>query len=215
VFRFVVPARPPTRPDTPLREQVHPSALAELLSRPRIAFTTAIAGFAQFVDTATFSFLPLVLREYHGLSIGVAGTLFTVYFVVLTAIQPMSGWLADRLGCNPVTIAALFFGIGGYLVLLTGGSFAVVAVGVVGIGLGMGWGPPVQSRFVDALDERERGTGFGLVRTVYIGFAALNGILVGKAAAVGGWGTGIGVPLVSLVVPVVLLTANRAFGVGV
>jgi len=213
-FALVVRPRQPARPDASLREQVRPSRLVALLSRPRIAFTTIVAGFAQFADTATFSFLPLILREYHALSIGLAGVLFTAYFVVLTATQPVAGWLADRFGRDPVAAAALLLGVVGYLGLLLGDALPAVAVAVGLIGLGMGWGPPVQSRFMDALGEGERGVGFGLVRTVYIGFAALNGAVVGGAATVAGWRAGIGVLALSLVVPAVVIGANRAGGFG-
>lgn len=213
-FAFVVRPRTPARPDASLHEQVRPSALGNLLSRPRIAFTTVVAGFAQFADTATFSFLPLVLREYHALSAGLAGGLFTVYFAALTAAQPVAGWLSDRFGRDPVTAVALLLGVVGYLGLLLGDALPAVVVAVGMIGLGMGWGPPVQSRFMDALGEDERGVGFGLVRTVYIGFAALNGAIVGGAATVAGWRAGIWILLLSLVVPVVAIGANRIGGFG-
>ncbi|EMA44047.1 MFS transporter [Halococcus saccharolyticus] len=213
-FAFVVRSRPPACPDTSLREQIQPSTLVALLSRPRIAFTTVVAGFAQFADTAAFSFLPLILREYHRLSIGLAGTLFTLYFVILTATQPVAGWLSDRFGRDPVTAVALLLGVVGYLGLLLGNALPAVAVAVGLIGLGMGWGPPVQSRFMDALGEDERGVGFGLVRTVYIGFAALNGAVVGGAATLAGWRVGIGVLVFSLIVPAAAIGANRIGGFG-
>ena len=134
--------------------------------------------------------------------------------MVLTATQPVAGWLADRFRRDPVAAAALLLGVVGYLGLLLGDALPAVAVAVGLIGLGMGWGPPVQSRFMDALGEGERGVGFGLVRTVYIGFAALNGAVVGGAATVAGWRAGIGVLALSLVVPAVVIGANRAGGFG-
>jgi MFS family permease len=165
--------------------------------------------FAQFADTATFSFLPLLLREYHGLAIDVAGGLFTVYFVSVAIAQPLAGWLSDQVNRDAVTIGALCAAIAGFLLLAIQPPFQIIVAGVVAVGIGMGWGPPVQARFMDHLDENERGVGFGSVRSVYIGFAALNGILVGGAETIWGWNAAIAVLIVSLAIPVALLLILR------
>jgi MFS family permease len=212
--RFAVDSRPSPDPGTSVRDRVRPSELTDLLSRPPVAFTTVVAGFAQFVDTAAFSFLPLVLAEYHDLSSTVAGALFSVYFVAVAVAQPTSGWLSDRLGRDPVAAAALLVAVAGFWSLLAADGLPVVTVAVVLVGFGMGWGPPVQSRFFDHLDADERGVGFGLVRTAYIGFAALNGVVVGGAATVAGWRVGVGVLVVASALPAVGLVANRALGIG-
>jgi len=212
--RLFVQPRSPVRPELSIREQLSRETTLDILSRPPIAFTTAVAGFAQFADTATFSFLPLLLREYHGLSIELAGTLFTGYFAAVTVSQPISGSLSDRLGRDIVTIGALLTGIIGFVLLAAYQALVVIGVGVVLIGLSMGWGPPVQSRVMDRLDADERGTGFGLIRTVYIGFAALNGIVVTGLVTTSGWNAGIGALVVSLVVPAVALGLNGVTGWG-
>ncbi|MFC4548912.1 MULTISPECIES: MFS transporter [Halorussus] len=211
-FRLLVRPRRPVRPETPIRERITPEAAADLLSRPPIAFTTGVAAFAQFVDTATFSFLPLLLRQYHGVSVELAGVLFTAYFGAVTASQPFAGWASDRLGPDPVTVVALSVGVAGYLLLLVRGGVATVAAAVLLVGCGMGWGPPVQSRFVTHLDDAERGIGFGLVRSAYIGFAALNGVVVGGIVTLSGWKAAIWVLVVALAVPAAALGANRATG---
>lgn len=192
-----------------LRDRVDLGTVRELLSRPPIAVATVVATFAQFVETATFSFLPLLLREYHGLGIDVAGTLFTAYFVAVAVSQPVTGWLSDRTDRDAVTVGTLCIGVGGMLLLAVGSSLPLVGGGVVALGLGMGWGPPVQARFIDHLDQGERGTGFGAVRSVYIGVAALNGLVVGGVETVWGWDGALAVLGVSLFVPVVVLVSLR------
>lgn len=211
---FAVDSRPAARPETSVRDRVRPAELVELLSRPPIAFTTVVAGFAQFVDTAAFSFLPMMLAEYHDLSGVLAGTLFSAYFVAVAVSQPASGWLSDRLGRDPVAATALLLAVAGFGSLLVADRLGPVAVAVVLVGVGMGWGPPIQSRFLDHLDADERGLGFGLVRTAYIGFAALNGVVVGAAATVAGWRAGIGVLVVAAALPALALVANRALKFG-
>lgn len=209
VAAFVRPDEPPA-PEMSLRDRVTPADAAELLSRPGVASTTLVAALAQFVDTASFSFLPLLLREYHGVSIEAAGALFTVYFVAVTAAQPAAGWLSDRTGRDAVTVGTLAVAMGGVLLLATADSALTVGAGVVGVGLGMGWSPPVQARFVDCLDDDERGTGFGLVRSMYIGFAALNGVVVGGVVTRRGWDAGLVVLLAALAGAVLVVVARHA-----
>lgn len=203
---------PPTEADTDAstRNRITPATVKDILSRPPITVLSVVAALAQFVDTATFSFLPLLLREYHELSIDVAGTLFTVYFVAVAVGQPVAGWLSDRFSETVVTVGALAVALLGYLLLASRPPFIGILGGVVFIGLGMGWGPPVQARIVDLLGGNERGTGFGLIRTCYIGFAALNGLVVGGAVTVFGWRAGIVILVLSLLLAIlIVLTARR------
>jgi hypothetical protein len=88
--------------------------------------------------------------------------------------------------------------------------FGSVVGGVVCLGLGMGWGPPVQARIVDQLGADERGAGFGLVRTCYIAFAALNGLIVGGVVTLSGWGAGTGVLIGSLVLAILVVLLARS-----
>lgn len=216
-YLAAVPSRAVTAREVTLRERLSARTLADILSRRDVAFTTLIASLAQFVDTATFSFLPLILREYAGRSIGTAAWLFTGYFVAVAVSQPLAGWMVGRLRRDVVTATALSLALLGYLVIVGRPAGAGIAVGVVAVGLGMGWAPPVQAGLVDALPDGERGAGFGLVRSLYIGFAAVNGVVVGGAVTIGGWRLGLTVLLGTLaasiaLLPVRLLVTRRRNG---
>lgn len=91
-------------------------------------------------------------------------------------------------------------------------AVGLVIIAIVLVGLGMGWGPPVQSRAMDCLDTTEQGVGFGLVRSVYIGFAALNGIVIGGIVTLSGWTAGISVLTVLLVAPAIAIGLNHGIG---
>ncbi len=210
-IRLFVHSRP-VQPERSLSERVSVETLLALLSRPPVAFTTAIAAFAQFAETATFSFLPLLLQEYHGLSIELSGTLYTGYFVAVTAGQPIAGWLSDRFGRDLITSGALLTGTAGFGLLATHHSLPVIISAIALVGLGMSWGPPVQSRAMDRLDTTEKGTGFGLIRTMYIGLAALNGIVVMGLVTISGWSAGIGVLAGALLLPATAICLNHAAG---
>lgn len=208
-FQFLVNPSSGADPSVPIRERITPTTAKNILSRPPIAALTVIAAIAQFVDTATFSFLPMLLREYHGLSIEVTAGLFTVYFVTVAIGQPAAGWLSDRFGGDAVTVGTLAVALGGYLLLASRPPPMVVLGSVVCLGLGMGWGPPVQSRIVDLLGGDERGTGFGLVRTCYIGFAALNGLVIGGTVTISGWRAGTAVLVFSLLLAIFVVLVAR------
>jgi MFS family permease len=166
---------------------VRPRQVAAVLSRPPVAAAAALATVGEFAALATLSFLPTVLVEAHGLPLSTAGALFGAYFVVVTALQPVSGWLSDRLGRDAVTGALFAVGAVGYAALALGTTRAAALPAVALVGVAMAWGPPVQSRAVDALADAECGVGFGAVRTAYVLVAALGPVaLVG--ARLGGRG---------------------------
>lgn len=100
----------------------------------------------------------------------------------------------------------------GYVLLAAQRAVLLVSIAIVLVGLGMGWGLPVQSRAMDRLAETEQGVGFGLVHSVYIGLAALNGIVIGGIVTVSGWTAGISVLAASLAVPAIAIRLN--YGVG-
>ncbi len=113
-----------------------------------------------------------------------------------------------------MTVATLLVGVTRYLALLSRDALVTVVAAVVLVGLGMGWSPPVQSRAVDQLTDTEHGTGFGLIRTVYIAFADLCGVVIGGAVTISGWASAIVTLAVVLAVPAVALGANVVFRIG-
>lgn len=70
----------------------------------------------------------------------------------------------------------------------------------------------MQSQLLDRLGDDERGTGFGLVRTVYIGFAALSGVAVGGVATLAGWGASLAVLAGALALPALAPAAVAVHG---
>jgi MFS family permease len=199
---------PAARPGAPMRSRFELGPLRELLARPEIRFTTAVAVGGAFCWQATASFLPAFLIGHHGYSAGAASALFSAYFVVHGATQPVLGGLSDRVGRDAA--AALAFGIGivGYGTLVAGSGLAVVAA-IPLVGVSMSWGAPVQTRFIDHLSEQERAAGFGLVRTVYMVLGSLGSVVVGSLADVAGWGVAFG-GLLAVVAVAFLLTATAA-----
>ena len=199
---------PPARPGVSMRSRFEPGPVVALLSRREIRLTTALAAGGAFCWQATASFLPAFLIVHHGLSAAMAGVLFSAYFVVHGATQPVLGGLSDRFGRDATAAFAFAVGVVGYGTLVVGSGITVyLAIPLVGVA--MGWGAPLQSRFIDHLGADERAAGFGLVRTVYLLLGALGSVVVGALADVSGWTAAFGL-LAALLAAEFLLVAWSA-----
>lgn len=204
----------PARPDQPVAERFALGPLVEVLSRPSIAYTAALAIGGAFTWQATASFLPAFLAAHHGLSTTTAGALFSLYFLVHGSTGPLTGWLSDRYGRDRTVALTMGTGVLGYGLLVAGGGLETVVPAVAMIGLAMSWGAPVQSRFIDHLSTTERGAGFGLVRTVYMGLGALGSVVVGTFADGPGWPAAFGLLVGVMALGFVAVAGNRAFSLG-
>ena len=211
VFAWRVRPTEPRRPAQPMTDQFELSAVRELLGRPPITFTVALAVACEFVWQATASFLPAFLIGHHGLSTTLAATLFGTYFIVHGVVQIGVGRVSDRFGRDPATVGCMLFGLAGYSTLVLAASLPVLIVGILLTAVGMSWVSAVLPRFIDHLSVAERGSGFGLVRTVYGMLGAMGSVGVGFFADVFDWGVSFGLLLVPLTFVLCALVANYVF----
>ena len=213
LFGWRVPETPPARPDgTGLG--VDPSELLRILARPSIGFTTLLAMIAFFTWQSFASFFPTFLVEHVGLGTGRASFLFGVVFAITLVAAPSLGWVSDALGRDRTLGAAFLAGGAGYACFLFGdGGAAVVVAGTGLLGLGLSWPGVLNSRFMDYLAADERGTGFGLVRTVVLLVSSLGSGVTGALAGRLGWVAAYGLVAGLLAVLVGALSVNRALGI--
>ena len=183
----VVRPRAPARPHESVWSRLRPGPLVELLRRPPIARTVLLSAAGMFVWQATASFLPAFLVAHHGFSEAVAGALFSGYFLAQGVTQPGLGALSDRIGRDAAASLAIGLGIVGYGLLVWGTGLVVAGVSVALAGLSMGWGAALMPKFMDHLDDHERNSGFGLVRTVYMMLGATGSVVTGVVADLLGW----------------------------
>lgn len=186
---YGIPRAEPRHPDEAIRERVDPSVLVELLSRPPIAGTLLISVLGAFVWQGTASFLPTFLVEHRDYSVPRAGVVFSAYFVVQGAGQPLMGWLSDRIGRDAAMSLCALAGVAGYGLFVVGPGLASVAVATVLVGTAMSWGATMLPKFLDYMSPDEEGMGFGLVRTTYMVLGASGSVGVGILADVFDWGT--------------------------
>jgi predicted MFS family arabinose efflux permease len=213
LFAWRVPETPPAKPErTGLG--VDPSELLAMLARPSIAFTTLLAMIAFFTWQSFASFFPTFLVEHVGVGTGRASFVFGVVFAITLVAAPSLGWVSDALGRDRTLGAAFVAGVAGYACFLFGdGGVAVVVAGTGLLGLGLSWPGVLNSRFMDYLAADERGTGFGLVRTVVLLVSSLGSGVTGTLAGRLGWVAAYGLVAGLLAVLVGALAANRVLGI--
>ena len=187
LFSLRIESTPPTDPQRSVRERVDGKTALEILSRPAIARTVVLAVLGAFTWQATASFLPAFLEAFRGFSRTDASLLFSAYFLIHGLSMPLIGILSDRYSRDAAATLTMGAGVAGYTLLVIATSTIATIGAIVLIGLAMSWGAPLQSRFMDLLSEAELGTGFGLVRTVYMLLGALGSVVTGVVVDVVGW----------------------------
>lgn len=208
-FLFVVRPTRPAHPEQSIRNRLELTTLRDLLSRREIAYTTGLSVIGAFSWQATASFLPAFLEAHQGFSGTTAGLLFAGYFLVHGVTQPGLGMASDRFSRESVVFTAWTFGVIGYATLILAGDIVGVVAGVFCVGIAMGWGAPLQSRFMDVLAEDEQGMGFGLVRTTYMTMGASGSVVVGAVSDSSGWPIAFGILCVLLTLGLIAIGANR------
>ncbi|WP_255170977.1 MFS transporter [Natrononativus amylolyticus] len=213
---FVWTVRPtePQRPDVPLRESLQVSSLVGLVTRPSIAFPLSIAIAGTYVAQGLLSFFPAFLIAFHDYTPTAAGIAFSAFFVVRAGSQIAIGRASDAYGRDAAIAGAMLAGAVGLPLVILDPGLAVMAVGITLTGISSSFFSAIDPRFMDALPVEERGTGFGLVRTVYTVLGALGSVGVGLTADLFGWGVAFGTLGALFFVSFLALAANRALGLG-
>lgn len=214
LFAWRVRPTEPRRPDEPMRDQFKLEFVIELLSRPQIAFPSALAILGAFVWQGTASFLPAFLVAHRGQSTALAGVVFACYFVVQALTQVGVGRVSDRYGRDFALVACMGLAILGLVLLIGVSGWLALGLAVVLLGTGLGFHPALLPRFIDVLSEGEQGAGFGLVRSVYGVIGALGPVLTGAMADLFGWGVSFGVLAVMLGIVLAALLVNWALSLG-
>lgn len=193
---------------------VDPRAVFGVLARPPVAFTTLLSICTVFGFQAFTSFFPTFLVEYRALTRATASLAFGTVFLISAVMLPVMGELSDRVGRDPVLVAAFVLTGSGLAVLLVDGPWVLVPLGILLMGLGFSWAGVMQARFMDVFTPGERGRGFGLVRTIYMFVGASGSVVTGGLADAYGWLPAYGLVVSLFAAVVAALGVNRALGLG-
>ena len=201
-------------PSMNVREKFAPAAFRRYLRRRGVLFTMFLAGLSYFTYTATASFFPTFLVEFHGLSTTAASVAFAAIYLLRSVLVPVFGRSSDSLGRDPLLAGCFAVGAGGYLLLLVDGSLVVLVAGVTLLGAGMSFGGVITSRFMDDLSDAERGQGYGFANTVANVVGSTGSVVVGGVSTAVGWPAAIALLAGLLGITVVALAANALLGLG-
>lgn len=151
---------------------VRPSGLAPMLrvlTHEPIAWLLGAFYFLTFGGFVAFSiYLPTLLRDQFGLAPADAGFRAAGFVVLATAMRPVGGWLADRVGGAQV-LSWVFGGIAAFALLLAWPEMVPFTTGALACAALMGLGNGAVFKLVPQHFPKETGTVTGLV-------AALGGL---------------------------------------
>lgn len=157
---FVLVAR------NPVAAAGRPAGLGPMLRVLRHEPTAWLLGafyFLTFGGFVAFSiYLPTLLRSEFALSPADAGFRAAGFVVLATAMRPIGGWLADRIGGAQV-LSWVFGGIAAFALLLMWPAMVPFTVGALGCAFLLGLGNGAVFKLVPERFPKETGTVTGLV----------------------------------------------------
>ena len=207
---------PPVRPDATLRQRLDPATFAALLRRPPVAYTLVLGALCYFSWQAYASFFPTFLQVHLGVGPERAGALFGAAFAVAIVALPALGRLSDVVGRDAALAIAFLATAAGYGVFLLGPAPGplLAGAGVAALGVGLSWSGVLHSRFMDHFSTAERGSAFGMVRTLGVLLGSTGSAVTGGLADLAGWPVAYGTVAALLLAGTVALGLNRALDLG-
>jgi nitrate/nitrite transporter NarK len=154
-----------TAKSAPVPAGKKPGGVAAIVrvSREKIAWVLAAFYFLTFGGFVAFGvYLPTLLKDQFGLSPADAGFRCAGFVILATAMRPIGGWLADRLGGARV-LSGVFFGVAPFALLLAWPSIVPFTVGALGCATLFGFGNGAVFKLVPQHFPSSTGTVGGLV----------------------------------------------------
>ncbi len=140
-----------------------------------IMYFTSFGGFL-----ALTAWLPTYWTNYLSLSLAMAGLMSGIVYSLLTSlVRVPGGWFSDRWGGERVAIASYAVMLAGSVIMMSSSSFALSALGVVVMAVGMGVANAAVFKLVPKYVPEAVGGATGWVG----GLGATGGLLIPPAMA--------------------------------
>lgn len=175
-----VPIRLAENDEAGLGTIIH-EAVREIPARAPLLGTVVMLGVMLIFQSLT-GFLPTFFTDMAGLSTTRGSMLFGLFFATGLLMQLISGMVADHRGDAQTIGLFVAFTIPGMILILVADGLILFGIGVVLTSAVLGCFPPGLSYLVSVFPVSVQGSGFGIVRTIYIGGGALGPIAVGVIA---------------------------------
>lgn len=210
LFRQRVPEQTPAADDGDGGDDAGMREYLAAFRAPRFAAFSALSILAAFTINGLVSFLPLYLSAGAGLPTETASLIFSGFFAV-SAVQPFTGGVADRVGTLRVIAALLTLALACLVALLLASGALALGLAVLGLGVSLhGFRPVRDTHFMAVIPDEVVGGTLGIVRTAMLAAAAAAPAAVGYLSDVSTFRVAFGVLGVS-----VALAAALALVLGV
>lgn len=178
---FFVPNR--TSPQINDRDSVSMEMVRQVIVATRsggIPVLVSVQIVAGFVSQGFMALYPTYLVNIKGFSPSVAATIYSLYFAIGVGVQPLTGTMRDRFGSRLTLMTVL--GIYAVCLLLLPLTNGLVMIGVLTIFLSSrnGAGVVTNTFISNSLQDEIKGSGLGLLRTVWILIGATSPVVVGS-----------------------------------
>lgn len=179
----------PKRTSTPAgREERFIDTMRNVAAMARVRSVvqiTTVHFLTIFLYQSVTGFLPTYFVEMKNLQADTAALLYGSFFAVAIGIQFASGLASDRFGKRITMSGFLVLSVPGFVLLPYADGVLLLAGVTVLLSFMLGGLPPAHSYAVQALPSNVQGSGYGLIRTLYIAFGAAGPPLVGLLADIG------------------------------
>ena len=166
--------------DRSLRELL-PRVLAAVRDREILLVTAAIT-LTFFTFQGLTAFLTTYLVDVKAVGEGTAALLFGGLFAVAAVTQPLAGRVADRTDERVVLVTITVVYAVLLVALVSTGERLLLAPIVVLLGTQRGSTPVATAYITTGLPAAIRGSGYGLLRTVFTSVSSLGAVVVGLFA---------------------------------
>ncbi|QIN77336.1 MFS transporter [Rubrobacter marinus] len=148
-----------------------PFVSPRLLTNRAYLACSAVGFFGMLANLTSIVFVPLLLLDVNGLGAGAAGLALAPGAVAVALLSPLAGRVSDRTGPGPPIVAGILALFLSLLVLSTfgaGGSYLVVTLGMLGVGVGFaGFTSPNTNATANTLPREEIGVGLGIYQMLF------------------------------------------------
>lgn len=179
-----LPKRTSASPENELGVAYVKDLMTAVLNRTVLSATLMLFFTMVFYQGVT-GFLPSYLIEVKGLSQTTVSFVFGSFFVTAIGFQFLSGLVSDRFSERRAIILSILVGLPATLsVPFIWAEWLLIPTTIL-CAATLGAIPPSHTYTVELLPETLQGSGYGLVRTMYIGFGSIALPVVGLVADIG------------------------------
>lgn len=155
------------------------------IARPQILIIVLILLINTFILQGFTGFYPTYLVDIKSVTPSLASILFGVFFTTGIVVQPLSGVGNDNFSPSLTIAISLGLIVVGLFVLPYIHQWHYLIFPTLVMSALMGTPPTATSHLVSLLPEEVKGSGLGLLRTIYMLIASTGSIFVGYFADIG------------------------------